>query len=212
MACGVYDRTKAKPNRGMFKKGHISPCTMLGKHHSKKTKKKMRISHIGLNTWLKGKSLSKDHRVKVIKTLINGDECRGKNNPMYGKVGYWNGKKLTKQHKEKMRQNHVDFKLENHPNWQGGISFEPYPITFNNQLKDKIRARDNFICQKCGVPELECNERLTCHHIDYNKQNCEENNLIALCHSCNTKVNYSREYWTNYFKEKINANNIYFII
>jgi len=95
---------------------------------------------------------------------------------------------------------------EKNHNWKGGITPERYPITFNQQLKDRIRVRDSFTCQKCGVPELECDRRLTCHHIDYDKKNCEESNLISLCCGCNTKVNYNREYWTNYFKTyKINA-------
>jgi 5-methylcytosine-specific restriction endonuclease McrA len=87
--------------------------------------------------------------------------------------------------------------------WNGGSSFEPYPPAFNKQLKDRVRARDNFICQRCGVPELECNQKLAIHHIDYDKKNCEIENLIALCNGCNRKVNYNRERWTEYFKEKI---------
>ena len=87
--------------------------------------------------------------------------------------------------------------------WKGGISRLPYSILWTNQLKERIRVRDNFICQKCGIPELECITKLTVHHIDYNKLNCEHNNLITLCKSCNTKVNADRPYWTSYFKEKI---------
>ena len=88
-------------------------------------------------------------------------------------------------------------------NWKGGISFEPYTSDFNQQLKDKIRVRDSFVCQLCGVPELECNNRLDIHHIDYDKKNCEANNLLSLCRSCNAKVNFNREYWTNYFQSKL---------
>ena len=92
------------------------------------------------------------------------------------------------------------------PNWHGGLSFEPYSSDFNQQLKDRIRVRDNFICQKCGVPELECERRLAIHHIDYNKENCKEDNLLSLCNKCNTTVNFNREYWTNYFQLKTGAN------
>ena len=92
---------------------------------------------------------------------------------------------------------------EDSPNWQGGKSFELYPPSFNRQLKDRIRVRDNFICQLCGVPELECDRNLDIHHIDYNKKNCEESNLTTLCRSCNTKVNTNREHWANYFQKEI---------
>lgn len=88
---------------------------------------------------------------------------------------------------------------EKNPRWNEGKSFEPYTHLFNQQLKDKIRVRDNFICQLCGIPELECNARLSIHHIDYDKVNCNENNLISLCNKCNSKVNSKREYWKVYF-------------
>jgi len=35
------------------------------------------------------------------------------------------------------------FTGENHPNWKGGVSFDPYCHKFNNQLKERIRNRDN---------------------------------------------------------------------
>jgi len=94
-------------------------------------------------------------------------------------------------------------KGKEHFNWKGGISFEPYSPLFNQQLKDRIRVRDNFICQLCGVPELECDKRLSIHHIDYNKKNCEKNNLISLCNHCNSKVNFNRPKWQAYFESKI---------
>ena len=90
-------------------------------------------------------------------------------------------------------------KMENNPNWKGGISFEIYTPTFNQQLKDRIRVRDNFVCQLCGIPELELDKRLDVHHKDYNKKNCIEQNLISLCRSCHLKTNYNREKWINKF-------------
>ena len=44
--------------------------------------------------------------------------------------------------------------------------------------------------------------KLKRNHINYDKQNCNPKNLITLCHSCNSKVNKNRKYWTNYFKNK----------
>ena len=34
---------------------------------------------------------------------------------------------------------------------------------------------------------------LAIHHIDYNKKNNKEENLITLCRSCNVKVNFNRK-------------------
>jgi len=47
------------------------------------------------------------------------------------------------------------FKLEKNPAWFGGKSFEPYGIQFNKELKKKIKERDNYKCQICGMPEKE---------------------------------------------------------
>lgn len=92
------------------------------------------------------------------------------------------------------------FKGKNNPNWNGGISKLPYSFRFSNELKEKIRKRDNFICQHCGLKEEnhfrgKKKINLTIHHIDYNKENCEDNNLIALCNPCNTRANSNRDYW-----------------
>jgi len=183
---------------------------MYGKHPSKKTLDKKSKA-------MKGRHLSEEHKRKI---SDNHADTSGKNSAMWkGGITLNNvcnncGKPLA-NYKATYCMDCYDHSGENNgmygvhrygednPNWQGGLSFEPYPITFNNQLKDKIRARDNFICQLCGVPELECNRRLTCHHIDYDKKNCKENNLLSLCCGCNTKVNTRRRYWINYFQERI---------
>jgi len=87
------------------------------------------------------------------------------------------------------------------PNWRGGISFEPYAGDFNSKLKEEIRDRDNHKCQLCDMPESENKKSLTIHHIDYDKNNSQNNNLIALCVGCNSKVNVNREYWSDYFRQ-----------
>src|SRR5574343_1203857 len=84
----------------------------------------------------------------------------------------------------------------NNQNWKGGISFEPYPFEFNSELKLKIRERDGFTCQLCGVKEN--GRALDVHHINYDKQDCSEKNLISLCqqgNGCHQKTNGNREYW-----------------
>jgi len=88
---------------------------------------------------------------------------------------------------------------------RSGIS--DYPVKFNTELIGKIKKRDVYICQNCKISEFKSvlinNLRLSVHHIDYNKKNIKPTNLITLCVSCNSKANYRREYWQNFYSDKI---------
>jgi hypothetical protein len=91
---------------------------------------------------------------------------------------------------------------ELNPNWNGGVSRIPYSIAWTNKLKELIRIRDGHKCQICS------NIGKQVHHIDYDKQNCNENNLITLCRKCHCRTNFNRDYWYAYFiylKEIING-------
>lgn len=93
-----------------------------------------------------------------------------------------------------------------------GITFSNrgnYSGLFNNDLKFKIRQRDNFECQCCGLKESKHfrnlkNINLIIHHINYNKQDCNDINLITLCNACNIKANYNRNNWEVLYNNKIN--------
>lgn len=113
------------------------------------------------------------------------------------------GKTFSAQHKKKISDTH---KGENHPNWQGGISFEPYSMSWTDDLRESIRKRDNYLCQECGLHQDELDGRhkkLDIHHIDYNKYNLNPENLISLCRSCHAKTNFDRNYWNNKLRGKI---------
>ena len=83
---------------------------------------------------------------------------------------------------------------DRNPAWNGGSSFDPYPPEFNTSLKETILARDNYTCQLCGAKPDDRRE-LHPHHRDYDKVNCQPENLITLCHSCHSKTNHHREEW-----------------
>lgn len=87
--------------------------------------------------------------------------------------------------------------------WKGGLSFEPYSSDFNERLKERIRKRDNYTCQECGMTQKQLGYRLAIHHIDYNKKNSSKDNLISLCYSCHNQTGYDRNDWTNYFKDRV---------
>ena len=90
------------------------------------------------------------------------------------------------------------------PNWRGGKSFEPYSPEFNNLLKERIRERDDYQCQSCGA--LENRRAFPIHHIDYNKSNNEDWNLITLCDYCHKRTNHNRKCWQEYFSNQLDLN------
>ncbi len=97
------------------------------------------------------------------------------------------------------------FKGENNASWLGGKSFEPYGIEFNEALKEKIRKKFNRMCFECGYSEKDLGYKLSIHHVDYNKQNNSDGNLIPLCRSCHTQTNFERIDWTEYFQSKVKS-------
>ena len=104
--------------------------------------------------------------------------------------------------KNKLKVVHKNIQsLENHPMWKGGISFLPYSIGFNKNCREGIRERDRHICQLCHKSEKDNHQNLIPHHIDYDKMNTDDHNLISLCRSCNAKVNVNREKWTLFFQK-----------
>ena len=90
-----------------------------------------------------------------------------------------------KKHSEETKQKISISKIGNRNIWWiDGRSFYPYPIAWNESLKRSIRERDNYECNNCGIPQKELKEKLHVHHIDFNKENLDENNLVSLCRSC----------------------------
>jgi 5-methylcytosine-specific restriction endonuclease McrA len=78
--------------------------------------------------------------------------------------------------------------------WKGGTSFLPYSPKWTKHLREQVRERDQ---RKCFI----CKEKAhAVHHIDYNKRNCEEWNLITLCNQCHSKTNHNRENWIKFFQ------------
>lgn len=108
--------------------------------------------------------------------------------------GGFTGKKHTKETKIKMSES---LRGNKSPHWRGGVSFLPYTIDWTRSLRISIRERDKYICQICG--EIQGDYVHSVHHIDYNKLNCNPNNLITVCVRCHSKTNRNRDYWIKYF-------------
>lgn len=196
--------TKATDNRiswsGRPKGFHHTEATKLklslarkGKKASIKTKLKMSMARKGKSSWQNGLTKETDERVA---RMAKGRSGIKRTTPV------WNTGLTKKTHPSlAKRALHLSETSigENNPNWKGGLSFYPYTPDFNKKLKDRIRKRDNYTCQypNCGIVQNGISHDI--HHIDYNKENIKDNNLITLCHCHNTTVNSNRKYWTKYF-------------
>jgi len=88
---------------------------------------------------------------------------------------------------------------KNHPNYIEGRSLSKYSSDFNKKLKETIRKRDKNKCRKCNIKQKNLKRKLSVHHIDYDKKNCKENNLISLCLRCHLKTIANRNYWFAYY-------------
>jgi len=174
--------------------------SQVGIPRSEETKLKISKSTKGIPKSEKTKKKMSNTR----KGIPPSEECMKKALESHkGKPSSNKGKYRSEETKQKMSDAHKgiareDLRGDKHPNWQGGISFDPYCPKFNNSLKEQIRDRDNRICQNCDKTELENKRKLTCHHVHYDKPNCYPD-LICLCLSCNSIVNSNRNYWEEHF-------------
>lgn len=86
---------------------------------------------------------------------------------------------------------------ENNSNWNDGISRLPYPYNWQ-KISKAIRRRDG---NKCQNPNCKGHPKIDVHHIDYDKMNVADDNLITLCTVCNSKANFNRDKWKEYYSE-----------
>lgn len=192
----IYKKGNSKMG---FQKGHKD---FVSKESRRKIAEKNKISN-------RGKKFTKEHRENMGKAFkgktyeeISGkekaDERRknlslvnsGENNAFYGKTH-----SIQSRIKQSSRKQGIPLEK-----WEKFVGRESYGIEFNKKLKEKIRERDNQICQECGKLQKELKRLLDIHHIDYNKKNNNSNNLISLCNNCHMKTNFNRKHWERYFK------------
>lgn len=74
-----------------------------------------------------------------------------------------------------------------------------YPSEFNATLRERVRKRDNHICQNCGKPQSEVGT-LHVHHIDYDKSHSDSGNLISLCRHCHGLTQFGTDAWAKKFQ------------
>ena len=208
---------RLRPEHSLLMTGAGNP--MFGRKHSELTRRKIgealrsnpstrapksaRHRH-RIAIALRGKSKTEAHRAALV---------RAAQRPGFGN----RGRKFTARHRRRISSalrgrrfslSHREalcraFALEGNPNWKGGLSRYPYPVSFNRKLKKMVKEFYDNTCQLCWrVVRKGMQRRLTVHHIDYDKQNIEFANLIALCNSCNSRVNGDRIHWKKHFERQ----------
>lgn len=122
----------------------------------------------------KGSTLSEEHKRKI------GDAQKGRI--------------ITEEHRENL-SNALKGKYtgEDSSGWIDGRSSDnnPYPPEFDQNLKRKIRRRDNQTCQSCFGDAK--GKRGHVHHRDGDKQNCIIDNLILICITCHNQIHARKE-------------------
>jgi len=95
------------------------------------------------------------------------------------------GRKQTNKSNIKRKIANIDGNLKlgkNNSYWNGGTSSYKHAGEWN-KLKEEIKKRDNYTCQRCGSIK-----NIDTHHIDFTKDNHEPLNLISLCRSCHKNL------------------------
>jgi len=155
--------------------------TEWGKHGFKKgnrTRSQFKKGHI---PWCAGKKLNSDFCKKVTLGKLESNYTH------------------SVETKQKMRLKKVGKK---HWNYVDGRSLFKYSSQFNKEIKEIIKKRDKYKCKWFDSTD-NCNKKLTIHHIDYNKQNNTEKNLITLCLRHNVRANYNRKNCIKQFNKYI---------
>lgn len=99
------------------------------------------------------------------------------------------GKKLSEEHRAKLRKTAEKnfFKAgRNNIGWRGGASQQTHPAEFSKALRKHIYERDGGSCRICSEMVRSYTKRV--HHINANKDDNREENLILLCSSCHGKI------------------------
>ena len=135
--------------------------SFFGKHHSSESREKIRLAKVG-------RCLSPEHRGKLCLARVGKTPALGHRDTVDQKLR----KRLAKLG-------------EKNPRWKGGCNYV-YPAEFSLELRHKIRHDWGFCCALCGLPQGRT--MLDIHHIDGNKNNNCEANLVPLHRKCHMTV------------------------
>jgi len=182
-----------------------------GSKHSEETRKK--ISQNSINNWANPEYKAKvlPHMIELGKSWVGvekGEEQKRKLSEARIGVTWGNhdeeakraiskahkGKIVPEESRKKLSQTRIRLGLasgDKNPAYKNGKSQEPYPMGWKFSLKEKIREMDKK-CVMCSKTNEEHKQEFGCalciHHIDGNKDNLKETNLISMCRFHHLKI------------------------
>jgi len=215
--CHLKENLSAKALLGLRYKRteyhrEINRQAHLGIKHTEETKRKLSIIFKGRkfsDEWRrkigeahKGKIVSQETRLKMSNNIKGKtyEERLGKEKATMIKLK----QRLAKLGKDNLsiegrKKLSEQMKGDKNPSWAGGIAYIQYGRMFNIFLKQKVKQYYRNQCFLCGTTKK--SKRVCVHHIDYNKQNNNMNNLVLLCFSCHSVTGKNRDFWFNLFKQ-----------
>jgi hypothetical protein len=150
-------------------------------------------------------ALSKEHYTLLsteYKSAHDFIECTCPNGHKY-KTRWYNWKTGHRCNKCARIRYSVIYSGDRSPSWRGGLSLNNYCSAWqDNEYRQYIKDRDKNTCQNPYCFKM--SNKLSIHHIDYNKSNCHPNNLITLCVSCNSMANRSRKWHSLWYQTIMN--------
>lgn len=194
--CSVLCRNRA--TAVPRKTGYSGKCPTCGKEVYK-AKSLIGDNQKEVYCSMKCKGLGKRKR-KIVQCLVCGESFETK----LSEINRGGGKYCSNECVGKA--NSVNFKGPGHPNWMGGLSFEPYCYKFDEEFKERVRIFWDRKCGLCGKTEKANKKKLSVHHVTYDKEVCCNTSkplFVALCGSCHQKTNFKREYWMRMLSEYI---------
>jgi hypothetical protein len=173
VSCGCYKKeiiSKIMKELGRLKIGIKNP--FFGKFHTKETKQKIRLFHLGKPRFGDSKNWKHNECTKL--KISKGNK----------------NKKRTLEHRiQKSKILKKIYREGRHPNWKGGITpwYRRERSSFKYKLwREAVFKRDNFTCVWCGGKE-----KLETDHIKpfikYPKLRTNIKNGRTLCKKCHIK-------------------------
>ena len=190
-----------RPNKGRFKKGHISWSTgktftkeefgnmgMTDKKHSEKSKCKMGDSHRGKSLWPDGRIITDEWRENMSLSHIGNKPTKETREKMSKAQ---RGRKHTEESKAKIATARMGMKFTEETRKRIAIGHmksrkDGYCDAWGDkEYKEDLRKP---ICENCGITNMTCLHlfgcRLSLHHKNSIKLDCRPVNLKTLCSLC----------------------------